>query len=70
MLQQRTFYVLPTPFGIRHHYAPLALLSPDGTSQPLQTSFLPINKQEGQPDLKSYGDTGIGGAPSCKPPVA
>ncbi|MDD5632816.1 MAG: DUF6519 domain-containing protein, partial [Methylococcales bacterium] len=55
------------PFGIRHHYAPLALLPNDGTLQPLQTSFRPIIKQPGQPDLNSQGEAGIGTEPSCTP---
>jgi hypothetical protein len=55
------------PFGIRHHYAPLALLSTGGTLVPLQTIFPIIPKQPGEPNFNSYGDTGIGGLPSCKP---
>ena len=56
------------PFGIRHHYAPLALLPNAGTTlQPLQTSFRPIIKQPGQPYLNSQGEVGIGTEPSCTP---
>lgn len=49
------------PFGIRHHYAPLALSDQSGNiTNDLQSTFPPII----QPG-SSYGEAGIGGEPSC-----
>ncbi|WP_292995489.1 DUF6519 domain-containing protein [Nitrosomonas sp.] len=57
------------PFGIRHHYAPLALLSKDGAKWKLislQTEFPPVHKVDGEPGLSSLGEEGFGGHLSCK----
>jgi hypothetical protein len=57
------------PFGVRHHYAPLALLrNQNGWNFiPLQTQFPPIQKNNGQQNLVSYGEAGIGQEPYCPP---
>lgn len=51
------------PFGIRHHYAPLAILLKDNTTKPVdcRCEFVPLN------DCKKVGAgiDGIGGHPLC-----
>lgn len=58
------------PHGVRHHYAPLAILTPargDGwTVDDCRCLFPTINKC----DMLSHGEDGIGGSPSCSKPRA
>ena len=55
------------PFGIRHHYAPLAILKADGTD-PVECRCeitTPLNSC----DMPSSGIDGIGGRPLCDPTI-
>ncbi len=55
------------PFGIQHHYAPLAIITQNPTEiHDLRITFRPMDKPEPQPYLDSYGEAGIGGEPSCE----
>jgi hypothetical protein len=51
------------PFGIRHHYAPLAILLNDKTTKPVdcRCEFVPLNDCT----KVSSGIDGIGGHPLC-----
>ncbi len=50
------------PFGIRHHYAPLAILKNDGTAEDCRCKIPTLNDCE----LLSFGEEGIGGHPLCE----
>jgi hypothetical protein len=54
------------PLGIRHHYAPLAILTTgasasDWSADDCRCHFMPLNDCE----IKSHGEEGFGGTPVC-----
>lgn len=53
------------PFGIRHHYAPLAILKNDGTAQDCRCEIPTLNECK----LLSFGEEGVGGPPLCDTPT-
>ena len=49
------------PVGIRHHYAPLAILKTDGTADDCRCEIPPLNSCK----MLSAGEEGMGGRPLC-----
>jgi len=49
------------PFGIRHHYAPLAILKTGGTADDCRCEIPPLNSCK----MPSAGEEGMGGPPLC-----
>jgi hypothetical protein len=56
------------PFGIRHHYAPLAILPAGGGAvTDCRCAFAPL-KNDCTPIILSYGEEGMGGPVPCAAP--
>jgi hypothetical protein len=66
-LQRKVKPIPQPPYGIRHHYAPLAILNKEGkVDADCRSKFDPLNVGlTGEDKMPSSGIDGIGGPPSC-----